>query len=199
MKPKGVAAIGIPIWLLGVALGAQSQEGHEGHQVTDRRYETTVEDYLVPDVTLLNQERAEVALEKELSRDKPVMLYFIFATCTTICPVMSAGFSGLQRELGDESEQVQLISISIDPEHDSPEVMQDYLIRYGAGESWDFLTGTREDIDAVMEAFDAYVSNKMNHKPLVFLKAPGSSEWVRLDGLMGTSELIGEYRKLGGE
>lgn len=159
-------------------------------------YRRDVIRYEVPDVVLLSQRGEKVPLQEYFNGDKPILLHFIYATCTTICPVLAAGFVNFQRKMGAESEGAQLVSVSIDPEHDSPEVMTDYLARYGAGESWDFLTGTREDIDAVMRAFDAYVSNKMNHKPLVFLKAVGSDDWVRLDGLMGTSELIGEYRQL---
>ena len=51
----------------------------------------------------------------------------------------------------------------------------------------------------VMRAFDAYVPNKMSHEPLTFMRAPGGEQWVRLDGLMGTSALIEEFRQLSTE
>jgi protein SCO1/2 len=166
------------------------------HEAGAEDYKRDVIHYEVPDVVLLSQRGEKVPLREYFDGDKPILLNFIYATCTTICPVLAAGFVNFQRKMGPDAARAQLVSVSIDPEHDSPEVMHDYLVRYGAGESWDFLTGTREDIDKVMRAFDSYVSNKMNHMPLTFLKAPGSDEWIRLDGLMGTSELIGEYRKL---
>ena len=193
MRRKGVAVIGLSVWLLAGTLGAQS---HEGHHAPSHPYARTLEDYEVPEVTLLNQDREDVALRELVSRDTPVMLDFIFATCTTICPVMSAGFSGLQRELGDDAGKVQLISISIDPEHDKPEVMKKYLRRYKAKPGWQFLTGSRRDVETVMRAFDSYVPDKMSHRPLTFLRGPRQEQWVRIDGLIGSADLLKEYRDL---
>ncbi len=193
LKRKGVAVIGLSIWLLAGTLGAQS---HEGHHAPKHRYSRTLEKYAVPDVTLLNQDREDVDLRELTSQDMPVVLDFIFATCTTICPVMSAGLSGLQRELGDEAGQVHLVSISIDPEHDKPEVMKKYLQRYKAKPGWQFLTGSREDVEAVMRAFDSYVPDKMSHRPLTFLRGPMQEQWVRIDGLIGSADLLKEYRVL---
>jgi len=167
-----------------------------GSAATAKGYKRDVVKYITPDVVLTDQDGEDHSLPALLDSDRPVLLNFIYATCTTICPVLSAGFANFQRKLGDESNDVYLVSFTIDPEHDSPEVMKDYLERYRAKPGWDFLTGSRPDINGVMKAFDAYVSNKMNHYPLIFLKAPGAGSWVRLDGLMGTSELIEEYRQL---
>jgi protein SCO1/2 len=162
----------------------------------DTRYQRTVENYTIPDVVLVDQQGKKVRLRELLDVDKAVLVDFVYATCTTICPVLSAGFSSFQRRLGDEASAPHLISITIDPEHDTPELMAAYLGRYRAKPGWDFLTGTREDIDLVMHAFDAYIANKMDHYPITFLKGPGKSEWVRIYGLLGTADLIKEYRAL---
>jgi protein SCO1/2 len=47
-----------------------------------------------------------------------------------------------------------------------------------------------------MKAFNASVSDKMQHQPLTFLKAPGDARWVRIHGLVGTSDLLAEYRQI---
>jgi len=160
------------------------------------RYERTVHQFEVPDVTLLSQDRMRVRLDEFVDFDQPVLLDFIFGTCTTICPVLSAGYSNLQKKLGEGTGQVRLVSISIDPEHDTPEVMKKYLERYRARPGWDFFTGSRADIDQVMRAFDAYVPDKMSHRPVMFLRAPDDDEWIRIYGLVSTRELMEEYRKL---
>lgn len=196
MKSRRMSFVVALVCLSGSLLAAQE---HEGHQVTDdRSYVRSMEQYEMPPVTLMNQDRERVELEDLLSQDKPVLLDFIFATCTTICPVMSAGFSGLQGELGENSEEAQLVSISIDPEHDTPEVMAKYLKRYRAQPGWDFLTGSRADIEKVMRAFDSFVPDKMSHRPVTFLRAPGAEQWVKIDGLIGSADLIEEYRGLQG-
>lgn len=159
-------------------------------------YQRTLEKYTVPDVTLINQDGKRVKLGSLVDSGKPVVVDFIYGTCTTICPVLSAGYTNFQRKLGSNTRAVQLISISIDPEHDTPAVMKKYLKNYRAQPGWDFLTGSRENIDRVMRAFDAYIPNKMSHYPIMFMKAPGDLQWVRIYGLIGTSDFMNEYTKV---
>lgn len=156
-------------------------------------YKRTVERYVIPDVTLVNQDGKRVKFASLVNCGKPVVIDFIYGTCTTICPVLSAGYSNFQRKLGDQSQDVQLVSISIDPEHDGPSVMKKYLSNYRARPGWDFLTGSRQDIDSVMRAFNAYVPNKMSHYPIMFIKSPEEEKWVRIYGLIGTADFIREY------
>jgi protein SCO1/2 len=169
-----------------------------GQSYAAAKYQRTVESYQIPDVTLTNQDGEDVKLSDLINRKQPVLIDFIYATCTTICPILSAGYSHLQRKLGDHSETIKLLSFSIDPEHDRPQVMTEYLQRYQAKPGWDFLTGNRKDIDTVMHAFDAYVSNKMSHYPLTLIKVPGKEQWVRLYGLVGTKALTKEIELLYG-
>jgi len=169
---------------------------HSDHVYADKEYERSVHTYKMPHVTVLSQDREKVHFDEFVNSDEPVLLDFIFATCTTICPVMSAGFSNLQEQLGGESDQVRLISITIDPEHDTPEIMKKYLARYRAKPGWHFLTGSRTDIDIIMRSFDAYIPDKMSHRPLTFLRAPGGEEWVRIQGFIPSRDLMAEYRQL---
>jgi len=159
-------------------------------------YKRSIEKYQVPDVTLVNQDGKRIDLRSFLGGDKPVILDFIYGTCTTICPVLSIGFSHFQKKLGPEADTVRLVSISIDPDNDTPEVMKEYLERYNARDGWDFLTGKRDDIIMVMKAFDAYVINKMNHYPLTILRGPGDEDWIRINELLSTSDLMKEYKLL---
>ena len=158
------------------------------------KYKRTIEKYRVPDVTLVNQDGKRVDIKTFLDGDKPVILDFIYGTCTTICPVLSIGFSHFQKKMGPDADKVRLVSISIDPDNDTPQVMKEYLQRYNAREGWDFLTGKREDIIKVMRAFDAYVTNKMNHYPLTILHGPGNENWIRINELLATSDLMKEYK-----
>ena len=160
-------------------------------------YKRTVETYTVPDVTLVNQDGKKVKLKELLSSGEPVVLDFIFGTCTTICPVLSAGYANLQHKLPADAKKVHLVSISIDPENDSPKVMRDYLKRYRAQPGWDFFTGKREDIDRVMYAFNAYIPNKMYHYPLTLIREPGTGNWIRIFGMMSSSEFVAECKKVG--
>jgi len=156
----------------------------------------TVAEYKVPDITLINQDGQQVRLPEYLDTEKFVVLEFIFATCTTICPILTANFTSLQTELNTDINNVRMVSISIDPEHDTPAILKRYLEKFNAQPGWDFLTGRLEDITQIMKAFNAHVSDKMGHRPLIFLHAPGQKKWVRLDGLMSGETLKKEYLKL---
>ena len=162
----------------------------------EKKYQRTVEKYTMPDVVLVSQDGKKIPFKSYLETDKPVMVEFIYATCTTICPVLSVGFANLQRKLGADAAKVRLVSISIDPENDTPQVMKDYLKKYGAGPGWDFLSGSRADIDSVMTAFDAYVENKMYHLPLTLIRKPADGSRVRIKGLMGAADLQDELAQI---
>jgi len=162
-----------------------------------RTYQRTTAQYTLPDVALINQDGKKIRLKTVLASGKPVIVDFIYGTCTTICPVLSACFVNLQHKLGADSGKVHLISISIDPENDSPRVMKEYLKRYRAKPGWDFLTGSRKDIDAVMRALDAYIPNKMSHYALTLIHPQQGGSWIRLNGIMSSSEFMAEVRKVG--
>jgi protein SCO1/2 len=158
-------------------------------------YKRTVHDYSMPDVTLFNQDGKKVQFNSVVKQGKVVILDFIFGTCTTICPVLSASFVNFQNKLGPDAGKVQLISVSIDPEHDTPKVLKEYLKKFRAKPGWDFLTGKKGDIESVMNAFNAYTADKMAHYPLTFIYSPVQNRWFRIDGLVATSELMDEYQK----
>jgi protein SCO1/2 len=163
-----------------------------------KKYKRTVERYSIPDVVLINQNGKKVRIASLLNSEQPVIVDFIYGTCTTICPVLSAGFVNLQGKLGPASQNVRLISITIDPENDSPKVLKEYLKRYRAKPGWDFLTGSRADIDAVMKGFNAYIPDKMSHYPLNLIRVPKDGSWVRLFGIMSSREFLEEYQRASG-
>jgi protein SCO1 len=173
--------------------GAAPQQGTEKQ---GEGYERSVTSYQVPNVTLLNQDGEMVRLRSLTDAGKPVILDFIFTTCTTICPLLSAGLSNLRSELGERASRVQIISITIDPEHDRPERLKEYGSRFNAGEGWTFLTGSRDEIGRVLKAFDAFIVDKMSHEPLYILRGPNSDEWVRIRGLIGMGDLLNEFRRI---
>ena len=167
-----------------------------GHASASKRYTRTFAAYDAPDVQLLDMTGAPVRLTQLLGQPGPLLLQFIFTTCPAVCPALSALFSAALRQLGADAEPLRMISISIDPEHDTPARLRAYAQRLKAQPQWRFLTGRRGDIAAVQKAFDAYQSNKMRHEPLTYLRASPSAPWVRLDGFMSARDLVAEYRQL---
>jgi protein SCO1/2 len=148
-----------------------------------------------PAVTLIDSRGERVPLPSVLDAPGPVVLQFIFTTCPAICPMLSAALSGAQGEMG---EGTRLVSISIDPEVDTPARLRDYAKRFKAGPRWRFLTGGRDDVIAVQKAFGAWRVNKMSHEPLTFLREAPGEPWTRLAGPVSAADLVAEERRLAG-
>lgn len=152
--------------------------------------------YQLPDVMLTNQYGDKVSTAALLGGEETIMLNFIFTSCTTICPVLSATFSQVQNKYASQIDDVKMISISIDPEYDTPDRLNQYAQRFHAREGWTFLTGDLDTVMNVLNAFDAYRGDKMNHIPLALISTPGSSNWIRLEGFANASDLVSEYQAL---
>ncbi len=76
---------------------------------------------------------------------EPWIADFIFTRCAAICPRMTSQMGRVAEALGPGSA-VQIASFSVDPEHDTPQVLADYAAKHGAGDGWYFLTGDKESI-----------------------------------------------------
>ena len=198
--PLALAAAGL-LGLVPPALAddAPDPHAHHHHLMADaklKRATRTTAEYKLPPVKLVRDDGVTVSLPEELDDGRPVVLDFIYTTCTTICPVMSQIFTQLQAKLGDERDRVHLVSISIDPEQDTPARLAEYARRFHAGPQWRHYTGTAEASVAVQRAFDAYRGDKMDHTPVTFLRAAHGRRWVRLDGFASSDELVRELRQL---
>jgi protein SCO1/2 len=98
----------------------------------------------VPEFRLTSEERSPVSRRQLLG--KITIADFIFTQCAGACPVMSSKMSELQQSLLADPH-AQFVSISVDPETDTPEVLRQYAKQYGAVSGrWRFLTGDRTAI-----------------------------------------------------
>jgi protein SCO1/2 len=176
------------------AMDSSATQDHSAHlaAMANPSYSVSTVKYAIPDVQLIDESGAPVTLRALLEPGHPIALNFIFTTCTTICPVMTATFAQMRRELGEAGAGIRLVSISIDPEYDRPEKLKAYAELFQAGPGWAFLTGDEADISEVLQNFNALTGSKTNHKPLTLLKRPQSPSWIRIDGLASGSDLAQE-------
>jgi len=152
--------------------------------------------YDVPNLVLVRQDGESVAMRKEMDDGRPVVLNFIFTTCGSICPLMSQVFGEFQRKLGAEAAHVHLMSISIDPEQDTPERLREYAGHFGARPGWQYYTGTIAASLAAQQAFNVYRGDKMSHTPVTLLRAAPGQPWLRLDGFVTPDQLLHHYHQL---
>jgi protein SCO1/2 len=144
-------------------------------------------------VVLTRSDGKRVALEDELAYDGPVLLNFVFTTCSAVCPIASRTFAEVQARLGT-GEHARLMSISLDPMNDTPAVLRAYAGKFGAGPDWHFYTGSVEASSLAQRAFDLYRGDKMNHAAVTMVRPAHSRAWVRLEGFPSSEQLVQELR-----
>jgi protein SCO1/2 len=142
---------------------------------------------------LIRDDGARVALSDELADARPVYLNFVYTSCTTVCPIMSQIFSALQDRLGTDRDRVRLISVSIDPEYDTPTRLTEYAHQFAAGPQWRFYTGTTEASTTVQKAFGVLTRDKMSHPVATFYRGAPGDPWIRFDGFASPEVLESEF------
>ncbi|TLY96274.1 MAG: SCO family protein [Gammaproteobacteria bacterium] len=152
--------------------------------------------YETPAVMLVRADGKSVSLPHELDDGRPVLLNFIFTTCSSICPLTSRTLEEFQDKLGPEAARIHLMSISIDPEQDTPSRLSDYARKFHAGPEWQYYTGTVAASLAAQRAFDVFRGEKMSHTPVTLMRAAPGKPWLRIEGFVTPAELVDDYRNL---
>src|SRR5581483_10910822 len=132
---------------------AQPQSGGRSSEANNQSVHITM-----PDVTLTDQDGKAVHLNA-LVQDKIAVIDTVFTSCTTICPMMGANFTRLQKLLGPRAgSDVLLISISVDPVTDTPERLRAWKEKFHAGPGWVLLTGSKPDVDSVLKTLQMFAA-----------------------------------------
>ncbi|MEN3331032.1 MAG: hypothetical protein V7641_397 [Blastocatellia bacterium] len=145
----------------------------------------------IPDTLVTDQDGRRLHFNSDLVQGKTVAINFIFTTCTTICPPLTATFRKLQQGLGARAgREVQLISISVDPLTDVPERLKSFAAKFDAGPGWSFVTGSKPDIDRLLKALGVAVADKTEHTPMILIGNAAAGYWTRTYGLAPASTLL---------
>ncbi|MGA9996763.1 MAG: SCO family protein [Pyrinomonadaceae bacterium] len=144
----------------------------------------------IPDTPVYDQNGNRLNFYTDLVKGKTVAINFIFTTCTTICPPLTATFRRVQLDLEEHAgRDVQLISISVDPTVDVPERLQAFAAKFKAGPGWTFVTGDKYEIDQLLKALGAAVADKNDHTPMILIGNERAGYWTRTYGLAPPSTL----------
>jgi protein SCO1/2 len=201
-----VGALALMIAITGTAFA--DEDPHARHramakQSADRASESA--DIDLRDRTLIDQDGQEVRFVSDVIGDRIVVMDFVYTTCTTICPVLSALFTQVQGKLGDQLDgDVVMVSVSVDPVRDTPQRLRAYAAKHRAGDGWVWLTGAKPTVDDVLTGVGAYSANFEEHPPMVLVGDGRTGEWQRLfgfpnpDRIMKLVNELQERRRAGG-
>jgi cytochrome oxidase Cu insertion factor (SCO1/SenC/PrrC family) len=149
------------------------------------------------DTKLLDQDGREVRFYTDALRGKIVLISFIYTNCTDICPVLMHNLSDVQDSLGDRfGVDVFFVSISVDPEDDTPEELKRYGERYNAKPGWTFLTGPKKDVDAVVKRFGEFQEDFEDHSMTFVLGDVKNARWSKMRGDLPPEAVLPRIRDL---
>lgn len=144
----------------------------------------------LPAIKLTTMQGAARTLDRELANTNPLVLNFVFTTCSTSCSLITAVLAQVQQALTAKGRKLQLASITIDPANDTPEQLRGYARKFGAGADWQFYTGQFDDLVAVQRIFDVYRGSKVSHPPVLMLRRDQSAPWVRIEGFPTPQDVL---------
>jgi protein SCO1 len=154
-----------------------------------------------PDFTLTSQDGIRVSLRD--FRGRVVAVTFIFASCTDTCPLLTDTMARVQDKLGSTfGSQIAFVSITVDPDRDTPDVLKQYAQNFGANlEGWAFLTGDPGAIREVGRKYGVFAkktaSGDVDHTFLTSLIDPKGNLRVQYLGVrFDLEEFRGDLLKL---
>ena len=138
-----------------------------------------------PNVELTSHEGKVYRFQDDLIDGNVVVINFIYTECKNSCPAETARMKQVYRELeGRVGEDIQMYSISIDPELDTPERLREYMAKFKIGPGWKFFTGPKEDTDRLRKALglwmdDAVAEDDMNHNLSFIVGNARTGQWIK--------------------
>ncbi|BCX67319.1 SCO family protein [Pseudomonas izuensis] len=193
----------LTLCLLAVGVGqalAHSADEHAGHTRAAKSASSETAQVRFADVALVDQNGKTVRLEKDLVQNKIVVMSFIYTSCTTVCPVVSSIMGKVQKQLGARvGTEVQLVSISIDPQRDDAKRLNDYARTFQNGPGWSWLTGSPQSVNETLKGLGSFSGDFKNHQPLILVGDGNSRHWTRYYGFTDPAVLSREVEKLSGE
>ena len=154
-----------------------------------------------PNVPLTTHDGRTVRFYDDLIKGKIVAVDLIYTTCQYACPLETARMVQVQRVLGDRvGRDIFFYSITIDPDHDTPEVLAEYAQKYHVGPGWLFLTGKASDIELISRKLGLYSepnpANPDGHTPMLLVGNETTGQWMRnsaLDNPKFLARTIGDW------
>lgn len=178
-------------WLPGPLSAGGLLEGSHGHKLGKTIQPPSYAKVKLLDVELLDQEGRTVRFKSDVISDHLVIMNFIYTSCTTQCPLNSQVMAQVQQDLPEnQRDLVRLVSLSIDPNTDTPERLKEYASRFKTGPNWAWLTGSKPQVDKVLTALGVYTPDFDSHPSVVLVGDAQKGRWARINGLTTADQLL---------
>jgi protein SCO1/2 len=171
-----------------------------GAPLVERRGNATIPS--LPNLPVVTHAGERVRFYEDLVRGKILVLGFTYTQCTGSCPRTNANLVRVQNLLGDRvGRDVFFVSITLDPEHDTPEALRRYAAAIGAGPGWTFVTGEKTDLESLRRALGftdpdpVLDADRTQHATVVKLGDDRTGRWSAVPGLIAPEQIVDALRR----
>lgn len=154
-------------------------------------------------IALRTEHNKPVRFYDDLVKDKVVVISFMFTDCQNVCPRTNAVLRKVQEALADRvGKDVFLYSISLDAEHDTPEVLLGYAQAMGAKPGWTFLTGKKQEIEQLRHNLGMYDpdpavdADKTQHGGFLVVGSEPLGRWLMMPALVTPEKIVPEIKRM---
>jgi protein SCO1/2 len=154
-------------------------------------------------VEVKTQDGRTLRFYDDVLKGKIVLINFFYTECDAICPLMTENLARVQELLGPRvGKDIFMVSISLQPEHDTPEVLAAYAQTYGVGPGWTFLTGQKDDIELLRHRLGFVDSDKVEdadpdqHVGTVRITNEPMHRWAMSPALLNPAAMIRAVKRV---
>ncbi len=151
------------------------------------------------DLPVVTQDGETLRFFSDILKDRVVVVTLFYTECTDMCPITNQKLAQVQDLLGDAmGRDYFFVSVTLDPETDTPEVLKQYAENFDAGKGWYFLTGRKDDIKTITRRLGQTDDNIATHNPYFMLGNVPRAHWSRLPPNQPPESIVGRLSLIAG-
>jgi len=151
------------------------------------------------DTILVDQNGHSHRFYSDLIAGRVVIMNIIFTGCRSSCPIIMGRLLELQDLLGPKRSDVSILSISVDPVLDTPQMLHAYADSLQAGPGWYFLTGAKDAVDTVLRRIGNRSSKPEDHSDVIVVGNDASGTWIKLTAIATTEDIARAVDEVAGK
>jgi protein SCO1 len=192
---RSIAALNISLALCwpGATL-AQDHHQHHDNVITEAIKAEPVEARRIPDIQLTDQRGHQARFLSDVLRQRVAIVSFIYTSCETTCPLVGATVAAIADDFQREGANLAIVSISVDPDFDTPARLLAWRERFGDLPQWTLLTGPRREVEQLLRAFGTYSANIDDHSDILLIGPDAAGRWTRLSAFAETDLIAAAIR-----
>ncbi len=151
-----------------------------------------------PDIEVQTQDGSKVNFFKDLIKGKKVFISFVYTSCNLTCPMVGRNFEKLQKAVGEDlGKDIFLISVTTDPETDTPQVLKTWGEKFNRENGWTLVTGNKSEMENLLMTLTGSGPQRGLHTSLLILFDEASGNWDTSSSLLSPKTLVDKLNALG--